>query len=117
MSGFAKGCLFGLLLAWSLPAAAEIKFIAGPATADIGDMASVKVPEGWRFVPKEGMKEFDDATQNLYSEDELGVLLAPDGTAGGFWAFFQFEDVGYILKNNPALAAHLAALAKERSGR
>lgn len=27
-----------------------------------------------------------------------------------------FEDVGYILKNNPALAAHLEALARERTG-
>lgn len=27
-----------------------------------------------------------------------------------------YEDVGYILQNNPKLAAHLAALARERTG-
>ncbi len=27
-----------------------------------------------------------------------------------------YEDVGYVLKNNPALAAHLEALARQRTG-
>ncbi|HEX4047339.1 MAG TPA: Crp/Fnr family transcriptional regulator [Elusimicrobiota bacterium] len=34
-----------------------------------------------------------------------------------FAYLLAFEDVGYILKNNPALAEHLKALARARSGR
>lgn len=87
--------LLGLaMMGASLPA--EIKVIKGPAKAQIGDIAEIDIPKGWSFVPQESMKEFDEATQNLHSPDELGVLLAPKGTPGGFWAFFQFDDIGYI---------------------
>ena len=96
MTRSAQACVLGALWLLSAPAFATINYINGPATADIGDMATIKVPEGWRFVPKESMKEFDESSQNLYSEDELGCLLAPSGSTGGLWAFFQFEDVGYI---------------------
>jgi len=85
-------CVLGLAAAGK----AEIKFIVGPATVPIGDDAEIKVPDGWRFVPKESMKEFDEKTKNLYNDQELGVLLAPQNLAGGFWAFFDFDWTGYI---------------------
>lgn len=83
-------------LALAAAGRAEIQFIEGPAKADVGDQGVLEIPKGWRFVPKESMEEFDKASENLYSPDELGVLLAPKGLKGGFWAFFQFEDIGYI---------------------
>src|SRR5262245_39963567 len=85
-----------LALASLAQAEANFKIIDGPGEVQVGDMATLKLPEGWQFVPKESMKEFDAATQNLYVETELGVLMAPKGQAGGFWAFFEFEDIGYI---------------------
>jgi len=38
-----------------LTALAEIKFLDGPL-ADIGGLAQVKVPKGWKFVPAESCK-------------------------------------------------------------
>jgi uncharacterized membrane-anchored protein len=91
-----KVFLLGLALSLTGLAQAKINFIDGPATVNIGDVATIQVPKGWSFVPKESMKEFDEASKNLYVESELGVLLAPEGTKGGFWAFFDFNDSGYI---------------------
>lgn len=85
-----------LALALAAPLAAKIEFIKGPAKASLGDQAEIQVPDGWSFVPQGSMKDFDAATQNLYSPDELGCLLSPEGGDGQFWAFFQFEDIGYI---------------------
>jgi CRP-like cAMP-binding protein len=47
-----------------------------------------------------------------------GVRMATVACSTPVFAFrLAFEDVGYILKNNPALAAHLKALARERMER
>ena len=47
-----------------------------------------------------------------------GVRKATVACSTPVFAFlFAYEDVGYILDNNPALAEHLKALAAARSGR
>jgi CRP-like cAMP-binding protein len=47
-----------------------------------------------------------------------GVRKATVACTTPVFAFlFAFEDVGYILENNPALADHLKAIARVRSGR
>jgi CRP-like cAMP-binding protein len=47
-----------------------------------------------------------------------GVRSATVAAAAPTFAFrLAFEDVGYILKNNPELAAHLQALARERTSK
>ncbi|HVZ80198.1 MAG TPA: DUF2167 domain-containing protein [bacterium] len=78
----------------SAPLRAELHPLQGPATGRIGDMADIKVPEGYEFFPKDDMKEFMEKTHNLYSGDELGVLYTKD--ENGFMALFTFEDTGYI---------------------
>jgi uncharacterized membrane-anchored protein len=77
-----------------LTALAEIKFLDGPL-ADIGGLAQVKVPKGWKFVPAESCKEFMDQTGNLASGQERGVLI--DAThKDGMWIFFEWDEVGYV---------------------
>ena len=47
-----------------------------------------------------------------------GVRMATVACVTPVFAFrLAFEDVGYILKNNPALADHLKALARARTAR
>jgi uncharacterized membrane-anchored protein len=80
--------LFGNLLH------AEMHPLQGPSTGKLGDMAEIKVPEGYEFFGKDDMKEFMEKTHNLYSGDELGVLYTKGET--GFMALFMFEETGYI---------------------
>ncbi len=86
-----------LLLACLLPplaALAEIQFLDGPL-ADVGGLAQVKVPKGWKFVPEKSCKEFMDQTGNLASGQEKGVLI--DAThQDGMWVFFEWDGIGYV---------------------
>ena len=86
---------FSILFFPVLPLHAELHPLKGPATGKLGDMAEIKVPEGYEFFGKDDMKEFMQKTQNLYTGDELGVLLDPD-KASGFISFFMFDESGYV---------------------
>jgi uncharacterized membrane-anchored protein len=82
-----------LLLATSL--FAEMQPIKGPAMGQLGNIAQIKVPEGYVFIQQKDMKEFMDKTHNFYSDNDLGVLFTTDKSSG-YLALFSFDDVGYI---------------------
>jgi uncharacterized membrane-anchored protein len=85
-----------LFLTFSLqPLQAEMHPIAGPSTGKIGDMAEIKIPEGYKFYSKDDMKEWMEENHNLYSGNELGLLSNPDPQSG-FDVVFIFNDVGLI---------------------
>lgn len=69
----------------------------GPTVGKLGDIAEITVPEGYRFVGKEGAKRFLEMTENIPSGRELGVLL-PESREDGKWWFvtFEFSETGYI---------------------
>ena len=95
MNRFFPALALAFLLAFSTPLWAELHPIKGPATGKIGDMAEIKVPKGYLFFAKDDMKEFMEVTHNIYEGDELGVLYNPDKKSG-FFAYFDFDDTGYI---------------------
>lgn len=68
--------------------------IEGPHKgAPIGDIATIDVPAGAWFVPKEGTAKFDELSENLHSDNALGVLIG--GTMESV-AYFTWEDIGYV---------------------
>ena len=70
-----------------------LDWIEGPATAEIGNHATIEVPEGFRFVGKPGASKFMELLQNPSDKDELGVLLNTES----FWfVVFDFQSTGYI---------------------
>ena len=93
------------LLAGSAPGAAEpssdeasemrsISWLAGPAKGSLGVVATIQIPAGFAFTGQQGTKKFMEITHNPVSGDELGVLLPTDST--GWFAVFEFEEVGYV---------------------
>lgn len=73
--------------------ASKIKWQRGPATAKIGDQATVKLPEETMFTDPEGAKLFLELTENIPSGDELGILTDLEGK---WFVIFRFMNVGYI---------------------
>ncbi len=59
----------------------------------IGTMASLQVPEGYRFTGAPGTIKLMKAFGNLTSGDELGYISPLDM---GWFAIFEFEDSGYV---------------------
>lgn len=77
------------------PLHADLHPLKGPAVGKLGDIAEIKVPEGFVFYDQKDMKEFMEMTHNFYSDDQLGVLRDADPQKG-FLALFSFDDIGYI---------------------
>ena len=70
-----------------------LDWIEGPATAEIGNHATIEIPEGFRFVGKPGASKFMELLQNPSDKDELGVLLNTES----FWfVVFDFQATGYV---------------------
>ena len=81
----------------------KIDWIDGPVTARLGDVAQIKVPEGYRFTGKEGTRKFLELTQNPPNGSELGTIIpietkeSSGGDSNDFWfVIFEFNEVGYV---------------------
>jgi uncharacterized membrane-anchored protein len=65
----------------------------GPLTGRLGDIAEIKVPEGYRFTDKSGTEKLLQMTQNIPSGHELGAIM-PDNE--DWFMIFEFDDDGYV---------------------
>ena len=75
-----------------------INWQVGPAIGKLGNVAEIKVPEGYRFSGQDGVRRFMELTQNPVGGNELGVMLPPDG-AGEWFVVFEFNRIGYVKDN------------------
>src|SRR5262245_22129266 len=75
----------------------SISWQEGPGTGQLGNIAQIKIPAGYRFAGREGVRKFMELTQNPVSGSELGVMVPPDQAQGGRWfVIFEFNSVGYV---------------------
>jgi uncharacterized membrane-anchored protein len=78
----------------------KIDWQDGPTVGKLGDLAEIKVPEGYRFAGADGTRKFLELTQNPPSGAELGVLVPErkeNEQAGEFWfVIFEFHEIGYV---------------------
>jgi len=92
-----------LLMAAALPAQdqpqaqPQIDWQDGPRAADLGDIAQIRIPEGYRFAGKEGALKFMELAQNPTSGRELGVIVPITQNDEDFWfIIFEFDESGYV---------------------
>jgi uncharacterized membrane-anchored protein len=78
----------------------KIDWIDGPVTAQLGEIAQIKIPAGYRFTGKEGTRKFLELTQNPPGGSELGTIVPSASAESGkdeFWfVIFDFNEVGYV---------------------
>lgn len=61
--------------------------------AKLGTMSEVVIPQGWRFTDGNGTRSLLEMTDNVPSNQELGMLT----TEGiGPWVIFEFDKSGYV---------------------
>jgi uncharacterized membrane-anchored protein len=81
----------------SQPAFPEVpknaEWTAGPDVCSLGDLADVKVPEGFRFTGAAGAKALLERMKNPVPKGLKGIL-APN--AGGWWVILEWSPVGYV---------------------
>jgi uncharacterized membrane-anchored protein len=76
------------------------KFQDGPVQGDLGNVATIQVPKGFKFTGSEGARKFQELTENPVDGKELGILI-PDAQSqedgAGFWfILFEFDPIGYV---------------------
>lgn len=71
----------------------DLKWIKGPAKAEMQDKAEIQVPVGYRFADGKDTRRILEAYGNLTSGSEMG-LLAP--TSMVWFVVFDFSDSGYV---------------------
>ncbi|MDF3059719.1 MAG: uncharacterized protein K0R17_3934 [Rariglobus sp.] len=69
-----------------------IKLIASPATVKLGDVAEMKLPDGFHAIDPGSLKKFYEFTQNSMSGQAVGVVIAPSE----WMLFFDYDDSGYV---------------------
>lgn len=74
------------------PQGPALKLQDGPVEGALGDVATLKVPEGYRFADKSQMPLVNKLTGNLHNPRDVGALIAKEG----WLVFFSFNDVGYV---------------------
>lgn len=74
-------------------AAEKIKVLHGPATAKLGFVAEINVPEGFVFMDGKTLRELLKAAGEPVSDNLLGSL---DPTNGHWSVMFSFDESGYV---------------------
>jgi len=78
----------------SVPTLAQpIDWVKGPAKANLGTIAEVNVPPGYRFADSKGARSFLESAKQPVSKTLAGVL-APESGSG--WVVFEIAEVGYV---------------------
>ncbi|HET9940607.1 MAG TPA: DUF2167 domain-containing protein [Candidatus Eisenbacteria bacterium] len=77
----------------------SIEWQEGPATGRLGDLAEVQVPAGMVFTGREGTKKWMEATHNLTSDDDLGIVT-PTSENEKWWVIFTNNDVGHVMDDD-----------------
>jgi uncharacterized membrane-anchored protein len=93
----------------------DIDWTIGPATADIGGIAQIELPDGFRLSGKSGAKTFLELTENPTSGHELGILIPPS-TDDMWFVVFEFDSIGYVKDDDKDELDANALLASIRQG-
>ena len=95
----------------------DIAWQEGPAMGKLGDIAQIRIPEGYRFAGRDGVRRFMELTQNPVSGEELGVLVSAAGPAEQSWfVIFEFNPIGYVKDDEKGQLDADAILKSLRAG-
>ncbi len=67
----------------------------GPLVGDLGGIAQIELPEGFRFADGQETRVRLEAMQNATSGDELGMVI-PTADDANWFVLFEFSEVGYV---------------------
>jgi len=76
-----------------------VEWVVGPATGELGSIATVQVPEGYVFAGPEDTRKLMEAMQNPTNGTEMG-FVAPEG--GDWFVVFEFDGIGYVRDDEQA---------------
>ncbi|HYK82158.1 MAG TPA: DUF2167 domain-containing protein [Gemmatimonadales bacterium] len=95
----------------------SIRWTTGPATAALGDEATLRVPAACGFSGAGGTKTFMEITENPPTGDEVGMLLCREPHDTAFWfTIFEYDSSGYVRDDEGQSLDAAAILERLREG-
>ena len=91
----------------------SVKWLKGPATANIGSLADIKVDNGYVFADGNDTRRLLEAMQNITNGDELGLVGTEDL---GYFVVFEFDKTGYVKDEEKSSLDADAILAQIKKG-
>jgi uncharacterized membrane-anchored protein len=92
----------------------SIEWQEGPGTGQLGTIAEIKIPGGYRFTGQDGAKKWAELNENIPSNADMGVLMPKDHS--GWFIVFMYEDSGHIADDEKGKLDAAAILASLREG-
>lgn len=90
-----------------------VKWLKGPAIANVGNLAEIKVNNGYIFANGNDTRRLLEAMQNITNGDELGLVGTEDL---GYFVVFEFDKIGYVKDDEKANLDADAMLAQMKKG-
>jgi uncharacterized membrane-anchored protein len=91
---------------------AALNWQAGPTTGNLGSIATLTVPDGYRFLGKGDAGKFMELNQSPSDGSEIGLLLSDNGS---WFVVFEFSSDGYVKDDERELDAD-AVLSSIKEG-
>ena len=91
-------------------AISDLPWQVGPTKGQIGDKATIDVPEGYAFLGAEGTRQLNEMLQNPPTGADEYTLAPKDLN---WFSFFSFDDVGYVKDDEKLDTADILASIKE----
>ena len=75
----------------------KIPWVKGPVNGNLGTEATIGVPSGCLFTGTDGVRMFLEATENIASGNERGVVMCQSGESATPWfVLFSYDESGYV---------------------
>jgi uncharacterized membrane-anchored protein len=71
----------------------KLAWVNGPATARLKDLATIRLPAGFRFLDHSDARKLLELTGNRTHGDEVGLI---EQKADRWWVVFKFDDIGFV---------------------
>lgn len=105
---FVRPSLAGDILTPSMPA----EWVSGPATAKLGEIAEIKIPEHYRFTDASGARGMLERRGSRVPEGLLGIVV-PE--IGSWLLVLEYAETGYVQDKDQNQLDTAAILAKLRA--
>ncbi|MGO9112387.1 MAG: DUF2167 domain-containing protein [Thermoguttaceae bacterium] len=92
----------------------SIEWQDGPGTGQLGAIAEIKIPDGYRFTGQDGAKKWSELNHNIPSNAEMGVLMPKNYS--GWFIIFTYNDSGHVADDEKGELDAAAILQTLRQG-
>jgi uncharacterized membrane-anchored protein len=95
---------------------ATIEWLTGPSKGRLGSIGEINVPKGCRLTQETGAKTYLELSENIPSDEEVGLLLCEDRQQAHWFVVYTYDPSGYVKDDEKTTLNADTILATLRKG-